>query len=354
MNSDCRAFLPPEWSPQSGIMLTWPHADGDWGRGLASVEGVFVQLTAHISRHQKVLIVCADNQHQQHVERQLQLHTQDLTPIRFGLAPSNDAWARDHGPLTVICSGEPQLLDFQFNGWGGKFAADLDNGITPLLHGQDVFSDVPLETVKLVLEGGAIEVDGSGTLLATRTSVLSTTRNPDLSQAQLEEKLSHYLGIEHFLWLDTGALIGDDTDGHIDTLVRFCSRDTIAYCACNDKNDANYDVLAAMLEELKSFRSITNAPYNLVPLPLPQLKLNSDDKPMPATYTNFLIINDAILMPTYDDPADKIAMNTLRKCFPGREIIGINALPLIEQHGSLHCVTMQFPAGVLTWRRYAK
>lgn len=328
-------------------MLTWPHANGDWGANLAEVEGVFIHLAIHISRHQKVLVVCADKTHQKMVEHQLRHQIPDHTRILFSIAPSNDSWARDHAPITVMCSGLPQLLDFQFNGWGGKYAADLDNAITPTLYRQGIFGDLPLETLKLVLEGGAIEVDGSGTLMATRGSVLSSTRNPGLSQTRLEEILAHYFGIERFLWLENGALAGDDTDGHIDTLARFCDRDTIAYCACNDKSDANYDSLVVMCEELKNIRSITNSPYKLVPLPLPQPKLDKDNNPLPATYANFVIINDAILAPTYDDPADEVALNILQKCFPQREIIGIDALPLIEQHGSLHCVTMQFPAGVL-------
>ncbi|MFV1997397.1 MAG: agmatine/peptidylarginine deiminase [Acidiferrobacterales bacterium] len=347
MNKDCRAYLPPEWSPQSGIMLTWPHATGDWGNNLAEVEGVFIHLAIQISRHEKVLIVCSDKTHQQMVERQLRHQIPDRTRILFGTSPSNDVWARDHGPITVMCSGVPQLLDFQFNGWGEKYPADLDNAISPALYRQGMFRDLPLETIRMVLEAGAIEVDGSGTLMATRRSVLSSTRNPVLSQTKVEEILAHYFGIERFIWLNSGALTGDDTDGHIDTLARFCDRDTIAYSACDNEGDANYASLLAMREELEQFHSVTNSPYKLVPLPLPQPKLDKDNNSMPATYANFLIINNAILVPTYDDAADEVALNTLQKCFPQREIIGINALPLIEQRGSLHCVTMQFPAGVL-------
>jgi len=348
MNNECRGYLPPEWSPQSGVMLTWPHANSDWGSSLAEVEGVFLHLAICISQYEKVLIICSDDAHRKKVERQLQHHVPDQNRLRFGIAPSNDAWARDHAPLTVMCSGLPQMLDFQFNGWGKKYSADLDNAITTELYRQGVFDDLPLETAKLVLEGGAIEVDGSGTLMATQRSVLSSRRNPGISQKQMEERLAHYFGIEQFLWLENGGLAGDDTDGHIDTLARFCDRDTIIYSACEDQRNANYLTLAAMFEELKSFRSITNQPYELVPLPLPQPKLGEDNEPLPATYANFLIINGAVLVPTYDDPADITAIEIVGKCFPDRKIIGIDALPLIEQHGSLHCVTMQFPIGVLS------
>lgn len=347
MNEDCRAYLPPEWSRQSGIMLTWPHADGDWGSSLAEVEGVFGELTSQISRHEKILIVCADREHQLHITQYLQPRNLDKSKIIFGIAPSNDSWARDHAPITVICSAEPQLLDFQFNGWGGKYDASLDNEITPLLYKQGAFEALPMETIKLVLEGGAIEVDGSGTLMATRSSVLSPSRNPDLSQSKIEEMLAHYFGIEQFLWLSNGALKGDDTDGHIDTLARFCNRNTIVYCSCDDKNNVNHDSLAAMRKELEEFRSITNAPYKLIPLPLPKPIRDSNNNVLPATYVNFLLINDAVLVPTYDDPADDIALATLQSCFPQRDVVGINALPLIGQHGSLHCVAMQFPEGIL-------
>jgi agmatine deiminase len=347
MSNDCRTYLPPEWAPQSGVMLTWPHAHGDWARNLPVVEPVFVELAATIARFERVLIVCRNTDHQQHVAGLLAEHSPDPDRLRYVVAPSNDVWARDHGALTVICSGEPQLLDFRFNGWGSKYSHDLDNAITPTIYRAGVFGDTPMETVNLILEGGAVEVDGSGTLLATRSSVLSATRNGDLSPKEIEQQLSHYLGIERFLWLEHGTLSGDDTDGHIDTLARFCDRDTIAYCHSDKADDIDHAELVAMREELAAFRSITGDPYLLVPLPMPETKLDKDGKRLPATYANFLILNDAVLVPLYQDTADEPALASLRVCFPGREVIGINALPLILQYGSLHCVTMQFPEGVI-------
>ncbi|MCG6976484.1 MAG: agmatine deiminase family protein [Acidiferrobacterales bacterium] len=347
MSHDCRTYLPPEWAPQSGVQLTWPHAHGDWAKNLAIVEPVFVDLATNIARFERVLIVCRDATHQQHINSLLAERSLDPDRVRYVVAPSNDTWARDHGALTVICSGEPQLLDFQFNGWGGKYDHDLDNAITPAIYRAGMFGDTPMETVNLILEGGAVEVDGSGTLLATRSSVLSSTRNGDLPVQQMEQQLSHYLGIERFLWLDHGTLSGDDTDGHIDTLARFCDRDTIAYCHSDNPDDMDHAELVAMREELAAFRSITGDPYRLVPLPMPETKVDEDGKRLPATYANFLIINDAVLVPTYEDPADTEALSLLQQCFPGREVIGVNALPLILQYGSLHCVTMQFPEGVI-------
>jgi agmatine deiminase len=344
---NCRTWLPPEWAPQSGVMLTWPHAHGDWADNLAATEAVFVALARHIAARELVLISCYDASHRKHVDALLRAAGIDPDRIRLHVVPSNDSWARDHGPLTVICSGEPVLLDFRFNGWGGKYPADLDNQITPALYRAGAFGDTPLETVDLIVEGGGIEVDGSGTLLATKSCLITDTRNPGVDQATMEQKLGELLGLNRFLWLEHGWLAGDDTDGHIDTLARFCGRDTIAYVSCDDATDEHHEVLRAMKAELESFRSVTGDPYRLVALPLPQARRNSEGKRLPATYANFLIINGAVLVPTYDDPADAIALARLAACFPGREIVAIDALPVIRQYGSLHCVTMQLPQDVI-------
>jgi agmatine deiminase len=328
-------------------MLTWPHAHGDWAETLHLVEPVYIELAATITRFEKTLIVCNDGTHQAHIENLLNNRGVDPNSTRLVISPSNDTWARDHGPLTVICSGEPQLLDFQFNGWGGKYDHDLDNKITPTIYHGGVFGDTPMETVHLVLEGGAVEVDGSGTFLGTCSSVLSDTRNGGMKLKEIEQSLSYYLGIERFLWLDHGALSGDDTDGHVDTLARFCDRDTIAYCHSDNPEDMDHVELVAMREELQAFRTITGDPYRLVPLPMPAVKVDNEGKRLPATYANFLIINGAVLVPTYDDPGDSLALEQLGACFPDRQVIGINALPLIHQYGSLHCITMQFPEGVI-------
>jgi agmatine deiminase len=329
----CRTYLPPEWAPQSGVMLTWPHAQSDWAPILQEVEPVFTAIAAAIARYETVLIACHDESVRDQVARQLHA--------------ANDTWARDHGPITVLCRSEPTLLDFDFNGWGGKYAYELDNLITRRLHAQGAFGDAPLETVDLILEGGSIEVDGQGTLLTTARCLLAPTRNPGYTRAQIESKLAEQLGLTRFLWLEHGYLAGDDTDSHIDTLARLCDANTIAYVACDNPADEHYAELQAMEKELQAFRTAADQPYRLVPLPWPRTKYDDAGARMPATYANFLIINDAVLVPTYDDPADRIALERLRDCFPGRALIGIDCLPLIYQHGSLHCVTMQIPAGVL-------
>jgi len=328
-------------------MLTWPHAQSDWAPILLEVEPVFATIAAAIAHHEIVLIVCHDETVRVRVAALLHSAGIPDARLRLFVAPANDTWARDHGPITVLCQGEATLLDFGFNGWGGKYAYDLDNLITRRLHAQGAFGDTPLETVDLILEGGSIEVDGQGTLLTTMRCLLSATRNPGRTRAQTEAQLSTLLGITRFLWLEQGYLAGDDTDSHIDTLARLCDVNTIAYVACDDAADEHYAALKAMERELQAFRTAAGQPYRLVPLPWPRARYDDDGARMPATYANFLIINGAVLVPTYDDPADRVALERLQDCFPGREVIGIDCLPLIYQHGSLHCVTMQIPAGVL-------
>jgi agmatine deiminase len=345
--SSCRYYLPPEWAPQSGVMLTWPHVHGDWAPRLKQVEPVFVEIAWQVSRREQVLICAYDTRHRAHIEALLKNRGVDLARVVLRVVPSNDTWARDHGPISVSCSNEPLLLDFGFNGWGGKFGHELDNQITRRLYDLDTFGDVPLETVNLILEGGSIEVDGQGTLLTTSQCLQAPTRNPTLSREQLEAKLKELLGLNRILWLDHGHLEGDDTDSHIDTLARYCDARTIAYVACDDPNDPHYADLKAMEAELNAFRAADGTPYKLVPLPWPQAKRNEDGARLPATYANFLIINGAVLVPTYQDPADTTALARLRGCFPDREIVSVDCLPLIYQFGSLHCVTMQLPAGVL-------
>jgi len=344
---DPQQYLPPEWAEQSGILLTWPHDQGDWGGTLPAVEPVFVDIARHVVARERLLISCLDRSHTDHVSALLVQANVNLQQVTLYVAPSNDVWVRDHGPLTVLRDEQPCLLDFVFNGWGGKYRADLDNRISGVLHGAGAFSGAALEHIALVLEGGSIEVDGEGTLLTTSHCLLSPTRNPHLSRADIEARLASLLGADRFLWLEHGFLAGDDTDGHIDTLVRFCDARTIAYVTCDDPGDENYLGLRAMEQELKALHTRDGDPYHLVPLPSPAPKLDAEGSRLPATYANFLIINGAVLVPTYNDPADTIALERLTACFPGREIVAIPCLPLIAQLGSLHCATMQLPAGVL-------
>lgn len=343
-----RTVLPPEWSPQSGVMITWPHAHSDWRDVLQEVEPVYMQLARHIARREKLLINCWDSDHAKHVKNLLHKADVNLQQAIIHIVHTNDTWTRDYGPITVLEQGKPRLLDFVFNGWGNKFSAPLDNRVTRHIHKAGVFGDAPLTSIDLVLEGGSIEIDGHGSLLTTENCLLAPTRNPTLKRAQIEEQLRAWLGVERILWLSHGHLVGDDTDSHIDTLARFCDPHTIAYVACDDPNDEHYVELQQMEAELRAFRDYQGKPYRLVSLPWPAAKYDAEDgRRLVASYANFLIINGAVLVPAYDDPVDADVVRRLQTCFPDHEIIGVPCLPLIRQNGSLHCITMQLLAGVL-------
>lgn len=338
--------LPAEWEPQSAVMLTWPHANTDWADQLGTVEALYAGLAARIARFERVLVVCRDDAHRTWVARLLGQAGVARDRLVLALAPSNDTWARDHGPVTVLSEGGARLADFRFNGWGGKFEASLDDGITAALYRAGVFGGAGLTSSGLVLEGGAIETDGAGTLLAVDRTLRDEHRNPGLSRQQIEGEITRLLGIRRFLWLTNGALTGDDTDGHIDILARFCGPDTICYVRCPDPADPDHPALAAMEEELHGFRTDTGQPYRLVPLPHPAPVLDEHGRRLAAGYANFLIINGAVLLPVYGDPADAAAMDCLGGLFRDREILPVDCRPLIRQGGSLHCITMQIPAAV--------
>jgi len=338
--------LNAEWSQQSAVMLAWPHRDSDWRDNLANAERVYRDLVTQITRFEAVLLLYLDDDHCRHIRTILANTTVDMSRIHWAAVASNDTWARDFGPITVTDSGHPVLLDFTFNGWGKKYAADRDNQVTGRLHADGCFGNLPLRTIDFVLEGGSIDSDGQGSLLTTRHCLLTPTRNPNHTEQDIEALLKTHLGAERILWLNHGELQGDDTDSHIDMLARFCSPEIIAYTSCDDPEDEHYPPLQAMHKELQQLRQRDGSHYRLVALPIPAAKY-ADGRRLPASYANFLIINAAVLLPVYDDPADAIAIARLQQCFPDREIITINCLPLIRQSGSLHCVTMQLPEGVI-------
>jgi len=311
---------PAEWEPQDAVLLAWPHENTDWSPVLQQAQVTFSNIIQAIERFQRVILV---------------------GPNAYNL-PTNDTWARDFGPITIEENGKPVLLDFTFNGWGGKFPADRDNAVNRSLHKQGAFGTTPLRSIDLILEGGSIESDGEGTLLTTAACLLNPNRNPQLSRDQIEQRLKEELGVHTILWLENGALAGDDTDAHIDTLARLCPDKTIVYVACDDPDDEHFEDLKAMELELMELQG-----YRLLPLPWPSAKYDEEGQRLPATYANYLVINGAVLVPTYNDPSDAAALDVVQKAFPGREIIGIDCSTLILQHGSLHCVTMQIPKGVL-------
>lgn len=335
--------LPAEWEEQDGVLLAWPHEQSDWKPYLDAVERVFVEIVKQISRFETAIIAAPDPSP---VASLLKNAGAAMERVRLFQVPTNDTWARDFGPITIVDDDAPLLLDFGFNGWGLKFAANLDNQITRRLHESGAFA-ASRHTMGLILEGGSIESDGAGTILTTAECLLNPNRNPHLTREDIARELESLLGADRCLWLENGWLAGDDTDSHVDTLARLCPDDTIVYVRCDDPMDEHHPALSAMERELTQMRTREGKPYRLIPLPWPETKFDEEGERLPATYANFLVINNAVLVPTYGDKGDAAALTAIGEAFPGREIIGIDCLPLILQHGSLHCVTMQLPKGVL-------
>ena len=335
--------LPAEWEDQDGVLIAWPHPESDWHPHLDLVEPVFIEIVKAISRFERVLVVVPD---EEQVRTALDVAGAAMANVTLRVVPTNDTWARDFGPITVQVDGAPLLLDFGFNGWGLKFAADRDNLVTGRLAAVGTFR-AERHVMGLILEGGSIESDGAGTILTTAECLLNPNRNPHLTRQEIERWLTASLGSDRFLWLEHGYLAGDDTDSHVDTLARLCPDDTIVHVACDDAGDEHFGEIAAMVAELRRFRTRDGRPYRLLPLPWPAPCFDDDGQRLPATYANFLVINNAVLVPTYGDAHDAAALETIGRAFPGREVVGIDCLPLILQHGSLHCVTMQLPKGTM-------
>ncbi|EWH11406.1 hypothetical protein DS2_04505 [Catenovulum agarivorans DS-2] len=338
-------FLPPEWYGQDAIMLTWPHEQTDWKSNLAKVEPVYVELSQQICARQNLLIVCNHDGLKQSVEKLLEQQQVDLKRVHFVVCPTDDTWARDHGPITLINKqGNLLALDFTFNGWGNKFNACNDNQIN-----QHIFKQFSInyQALEFVLEGGAIEADGNGCLMVTSECLLNPNRNPSFTKDEIEQQLKRHFGCSKVLWLEHGALDGDDTDAHIDTLARFAPANKIVYQGCDDPQDNHFSSLAKMKSQLAKFTNHLDQPYKLYQLPWPDAQYDMHNQRLPATYANFLIINGAVLLPVYGVKQDQQAIKIMQQVFDKHEVIPINCLPIIEQFGSLHCITMQLPQGFL-------
>lgn len=301
-----------EWERQSAVQLTWPHEDTDWRDMLPEITAVYEQMAREISKRERL--------------------------IKVDFIPTNDTWARDHGFITVEEDRQLMLLDFKFNGWGEKFPAELDNQINRQLYERGIVTGIYEPHLDFVLEGGSIESDGKGTVFTTSCCLMAPHRNQPLTQEEIEDKLKEWLGAERIVWINHGSLIGDDTDGHIDTLVRICPNDTLLYIGADDEHPD----LRLMEQELQALRTLEGRSYRLLRLPMPHPIYDGEDR-LPATYANYLVVNGAVLYPTYGQPdLDNEARNIIQQAFPDREMVGIDCRPVIRQHGSLHCCTMQY------------
>lgn len=336
--------FPAEWEPQDAVLIAWPHAGTDWAERLAEVETTYVALGVAIARFQRLVIVVADAALEAHARAQLAAAGADLGRVRFVQAAYDDTWLRDSGPITLRDGAGFRLLDFRFTGWGGKYGASQDDALIAQLVAAGLFKDAKHQRIDFALEGGGIETDGDGTLLTTWQCLHE--RHPGLTRQEISWQLENALQQHRVLWLDHGALEGDDTDAHIDTLARFAARDAITFQDCDDPADSHYAGLKAMGAELAALRTADNKPYRLYPLPWVR-PIIDEGRRLAASYANFLIINGAVLMPAYGDKMDAAAAVMLGNAFPNHAIVPVPCRPLIWQNGSLHCITMQLPAGLL-------
>lgn len=335
-----RYRLPAEWEPQSLVMLTWPHQDTDWAPYLDEITRTYVEMADAITQYEKLLVV-TPNPVEVGAILSKHLSCKKMTQVVISYCKTNDTWARDHGPITLVGTendGQQKLLclDFRFNGWGDKFPAELDNKITrqvfkELIDDEVLKGDIGSGNDDFVLEGGSIESDGKGTVFTTECCLMAPNRNQPLTKEEVEQELLLRLKAKRIIWLQHGALEGDDTDGHIDTTVRIAPDDTILFSLPADKN------------ELEGLRPLDGKQYRLMELPLPIVEYEGEK--LPATYANFLIINGAVIVPTYNIPdMDAKACEIIQTAFPDRKIIPIDATTIVRQHGSIHCCTMQVPA----------
>ena len=339
MQENAKRLMPAEWEKQRAVLVSFPHEETDWHNvddpvDLEASLSPFIRIAQAIAYGEAVYIICKEKEKISNMF----CSTRNMTFIEI---PTNDTWIRDYGYISIKQNDEVKLLDFTFDGWGGKFEASLDNTVNRTLHKKGYLGITPLEQIDFVLEGGSLESDGEGTILTTSTCLCNPNRNGGLNKKEIEEKLHTYLGAQRVLWLDYGYLAGDDTDSHIDTLARFVNKTTIMYVKCENQEDEHYEALQKMETQLKSFTTTDGQSYTLIPLPMCEAKYNDIEERLPATYANFLITNDALIYPTYNDKHDTKVGEIFKEVFPDKEIIPINCLKLIEQGGSLHCSTMQ-------------
>ena len=335
---------PAEWAAQDAVLLAWPHAGTDWNDNLDSVRSCYTALISSLLPHVKVLLLVSSDEIGREARTALAAR---VTPGRLRLleVPYHDTWLRDSGPISVFDDGEPMWIDFRFTGWGGKFDAATDDELIERLWTLPLFSHLTHERIEFAIEGGAIETDGKGTLLTTWQCLRQ--RHQGATDEQIRGALTEALGCDRVIALEHGALEGDDTDAHIDTLVRFASSTRIVYQGCDDPLDSHYAELQAMAQELAALCTRDGQAYELHALPWAPPIHAADGRRLAASYANFLITNGAVLMPGYGVPTDRAAAEVLAEAFPAHTIVPVPCRPLIEQNGSLHCISMQLPAGMV-------
>jgi agmatine deiminase len=336
--------MPAEWEAHRGTWLSWPHKEASWPGGFEPIPGIFAQIVGHLVPHEEVHINVADAELEASARDVLRAAGVTDGRVFFHRHPTDDAWCRDHGPIFVErhdgAGAEPVVLDWGYNAWGGKYPPYDQDDVVPTRIAKELA--LPVIAPGMVLEGGSIDVNGAGTLLTTEQCLLNPNRNPQLTRADIEAGLRHFLGARHILWLGQG-IEGDDTDGHIDDLTRFVDPVTVVTVVEEDPRDANYEPLRANLERLGEMTDQDGAPLRVVALPMPP-PLYREGQRLPASYANFYIGNGAVLMPGFEPARDARAQAVLQDLFPTRPVAVIDCIDLVWGLGAIHCVTQQWPA----------
>ena len=336
-------YFPAEFAPQKAMWLSWPHKEESWPGKIQTIYSPYAQFVKEVALGQEVHINVADAAMKAFATQQLELAGARMDRIFFHFFPTNDAWCRDHGPAFLInpAAAIPKVLvKWNYNAWGEKYPPhDLDNQIP--IHIAEAFG-IPYFTPGIVMEGGSVEFNGKGTLLTSTACLLNPNRNPHLNQAQIEKYLCDYYGVQHILWVGDGIL-GDDTDGHIDDITRFVNADTVVTVVEENKADGNYEILQENLHLLKQMRVEDGKQLNVVELPMPSPVIWEEQR-LPASYANFYIANEVVVVPTFRDKNDQKALDILSNCFPTRRVVGIDSTDIIWGLGSFHCLSQQEPA----------
>jgi len=335
-------FFPAEYAHHDATWLSWPHKEASWPGKIETIYPVYAQFIKLVAEGEIVNINVVDDAMKQKAIGHLQEIGSDLKNIVFHFNPTNDAWCRDHGPAFLINRTEKRkmIVDWGYNAWGGKYPPfDLDDNIPTLIA---KYYNIPVVYPGIVMEGGSVDFNGKGTVLTTTSCLLNPNRNPQLNQKQIEEYLRNYYGVTNILWLGDG-IVGDDTDGHIDDITRFVNDDTVVTVVESNKQDDNYHPLQENLQTLRKMRLEDGKQLNIVELPMPSAVV-WDDMRLPASYANFYISNNYVVVPTFRDKNDDKALDILQQCFPDRKVVGLDSWDIIWGLGSFHCLSQQEPS----------
>ncbi|MDF3076401.1 MAG: agmatine deiminase [Sphingobacteriaceae bacterium] len=334
-------YFPPEWAEHEATWLSWPHKEESWPGKLQSIYSVYSQFVKLLTESE-IVRINADETVRNSAITHLQAAGVDMSRVEFYNHPTNDAWCRDHGPAFLVNPNAEQkkvIVDWGFNAWGGKYPPfDLDD-VVPTLIGKQF--DIPVFHPGIIMEGGSVEFNGKGTILTSTCCLLNENRNPHLNQAQIEQYLYDYYGMEQVLWVDEG-IVGDDTDGHIDDTIRFVNEDTVLSVVETNKHDDNYALLQTNLRQLSQMRLLDGKQLNIIELPMPDAVIYEDTR-LPASYANFYISNKHVMVPTYRCDKDEKALEVIASCFPGRKVVGLDSTDIIWGLGSFHCLSQQEP-----------